>query len=301
MKRQLAGLVIATLPAGGVAAQEDAALEGSERPPEVALLEEDGAAGDRVSIQIGSSLVGEYISRGIGFAKEPSLQPYIQLNVALPELTGGAITDARVFVGNWNNIRLGSLINQTSERRPFLRFFETDAYVGGAVEIAERWNLSATYYRYASLGGAFEGYNDFELIAAYSDAGQWDSVPLRNFSVNPSLRMVQEAGRPGRADALYVQPSLSPSFDIGSRDNPVRVTVPLVAGFADEYYDDRQGGHPTFGFFRTGATVSGTPLPDMAPALSLNGGVDLWMLNDRVASGLAPTKVVGRVGASWGF
>lgn len=278
---------------------QDTSAESSANPPSDADDSTTNDLGERLSVNVGAALVSKYISRGIGFAEESSLQPYLTVSLDLPWLEGGAITDARAFVGNWNNVKLGPV--DPTEAGQLTRFFETDFYVGGAITLDDRWLLSATYYRYGSLSNSFQGYNDFEAIVGFDDSGLWDSVPLRNFSLSPSLRMVQEAGRPGRPDALYVQPSLSPSFDLGSAERPVHVTVPLVAGFSDSYYDSVQGGYETFGFFRTGLSVSGSPFPKSAANLRVTGGVDVWLLNDDVVNGLGDSEVVGRVGMNWSF
>lgn len=283
-------------------AQVAEAPVGDERPPETTLLDETVPQPGRVTVSAGMTLVSEYISRGIAFSDKPSLQPYVNVTVALPELTVGAVTDASLFVGSWNSIQDGPPGLGQPSSGPFSAWYETDLYAGAAIELNERWTMSATYYRYESPGNSFRGYNDLELIARFDDTDLWQGLlPLRNFTMSPALRMVQEAGRPGRADALYVQPSLTPSFDLGDEQNAVRIAVPLVIGLSDDYYDDVRGGKQTFGFFRTGVTVSGTPFPEEAGAFSVNGGFDLWLLNKRVANGLTGTEFVGRIGASWTF
>ena len=301
MKFAVAGLPVIFLAPVSAMAQDEEAPDASERPPETVILEEPVAAAetDRVSVSLGATFVTEYISRGISFADDPNLQPYITVNFAIPELTGGAITDANLYVGSWSSIKLGSVDDVPGD--DLKRWYEVDLYAGAAVELDDRWQLSATYYRYESPNDSYEGYNDFEFIARYDDAGQWASMPLRNFQLTPQLRMVQENARPGRKDALYIQPSVTAAFDVGAPDNPVRVAVPVMFGFSDEYYDSVDGGYEDFGFFRSGLTLSVKPFPDSAPALGLNGGFDFWALNDDVINGLADNVVVGRAGLSWGF
>lgn len=283
-----------------VMAQEPGLADESDMPADTIQPEESQPEPDRISVDMGAGLVSEYVSRGIVFAKEPSLQPYVTVSLNLPAATGGAITHAGLFVGNWNSVKLGSI--PPGKAGQLTRFYESDFYAGAKVELAGRWTISATYYRYTSLGKSFKGYNDLELIVGFDDGNLWNgAVPVRNFSLSPSLRLVQEAGRPGRPDALYVQPSLTPSFDLGPSDRPVHVAIPLVVGLSDTYYDNAQGGHETFGFFKTGLTLSLAPLPDKAPALNLSGGVDVWLLNDRVLNALRQHRVVGRIGIGWSF
>ncbi|KHK91102.1 TorF family putative porin [Novosphingobium malaysiense] len=299
MRRFLPGIALA-FGAFTPAMAQDTPPESSASPTPDPLVDEAEKPADRVSVDVGAALVSKYISRGIGFAEEASLQPYVTVSLSLPGLEGGAISGAKMFVGNWNNVKLGHV--EATEAGQLTRFYENDFYVGGAVTVNDRWSVSATYYRYGSLSDSFDGYNDLELIVGFDDSGLWSgTVPLDNFSLSPSLRMVQEAGRPGRPDALYVQPSLSPSFDVGHPDRPVHVTMPLVVGLADTYYDDAQGGHPTFGFFRTGVSVSGQPFPNSAENVRVSGGVDVWMLNDKVVNGLGDSEVVGRIGVNWSF
>lgn len=297
MRHFLSGIAIA------ITAPAMAQPQGSQEPAEFATdtlaSEQEKPAPDRVSVNLGAALVSEYISRGIAFAEEPSLQASVTVNLSLPALTGGAITDANAFAGTWNNVKLGSV--EPNETGPLTRFYETDIYAGAAIEIDHRWGISATYYRYESLSDSFEGYNDLELIISFDDSGYWETLELNSFSFAPALRLVQEAGRPDHADSLYIQPSLTPSFDAGPGDAPVRISVPLVLGFSDHYFDSEDGGTETFGFFRTGLAATGTPFPQNAPALQMAAGVDVWFLNEDVANGLGGREVVGRVGFNWSF
>lgn len=294
-------LVAGAIIASPLAAQEVEAPMGDERPPEATVRDEPAPATERrLTINAGVTGVGQYISRGVAFSEEPSLQPYLSFRFALPELTGGVITNASIFLGTWNSIQDGGPGLGQPNEGPIPGWYESDLYAGAAVELDRRWRISAAYYRYISPADSFTGYNDFELILRYDDSSLWaDVVPLKNFKLSPALRMVQEAGQPLRADALYIQPSLNPSFSVGQKQQ-VTITVPIVAGFSDSFYRGVDGGTEDFGFLRTGLTLSTNPFPG-AEQLSLSGGVDVWLLNDRVANGLDDNEVVGRIGASWSF
>ena len=303
-----AGLLIA--PPSGVAAQQAEPAEeretsaqtvADETPPETVPLADDGSS-DRVSVSFGASVVSQYISRGVAFTEPVSYQPYVTVSVALPELTGGAITDASVFVGNWNSMQSGSpgLGQPASGSVP--GWYEADLYVGGAIEIEDRVAVSATYYRYFSPSGSYAEYNDFDLTIRYDDSALWGSAAQeRGFSIQPALRMVQEAGQPNRPDALYVQPSIAPSVRIGPKDGGVTVSVPMAIGLSDSLYAGVNGGRPTFGFFRVGASLAANPFGGAASNIRLNAGVDYWMLNDDVANGLNDNEWVARIGFSTGF
>lgn len=295
----LAGALLPLCVATPGMAQDIAPTE-SDLPLEAGTAGEAPESGDRFTVTAGAAVVSEYISRGISFAEEPSLQPYVTFGLKLSEGEGGALHDVRLFAGTWSSIKLGSV--EDNGQGGLTRFYETDLYAGVSAGLGERWNVSAAYYRYESLGDSFEAYNDLELILGFDDSGMWDGlIPLNNFTLSPALRLVQEAGRPHRPDALYIQPSLSPSFDLGDGERPLRVTIPLVLGFSDEYYDNARGGHESFGFFRTGASLSGQPFPDKAEGLEINGGVDVWLLNDAVVNGLGADALVGRLGLNWRF
>lgn len=293
------GLILSVVVPSTANGQDIRASQGDERPPEVMRIEDEGAV-ERVSVSAGVTAVSQYISRGVSFSDRPSVQPFVSVRVALPELTGGIVTNASVFVGNWNSVQ-GSKpgLGQPNDG-PVPGWYEADLYAGASVELDERWTVSGTYYRYVSPAASFPGYNDFELIIRYDDRSLWEGiVPLRGFRLSPSLRVTQEAGQPNRADALYVQPSLTVRFDLGDPERPVGIAIPLVMGFSDSFYRDNRGGNPTFGYVRTGVTVSGKPFANGEDAVTLNGGFDLWKLNGRVANGLNETEIVGRIGANW--
>lgn len=299
MRKILLSVVViapfATVPAS---AQESEPQPSTEPILESALPDSDAPGeNDRVSISVSAGAVTEYISRGVMFAEEVSFQPGVTVSLDVADDDGGLITDASVFVGSWASIKLGSVPPGPAGR--LTRFYETDLYAGGVIQLDDRWNVSATYYRYESLGDSFTAYNDLELIAGYDDSGAWNGVPLDNFSLSPSLRLVQEVGRPGREDALYIQPSLTPSFDTNIAGTPIHVAIPVMIGLSDEYYDGIDGGKETFGFFRTGLVLSGQPAPESLPGLTLSGGVDLWVPNSEVASGIDQYDLVGRIGLSW--
>lgn len=278
-------------------------LSAESAPVESAPVESapvDGPTmGDRLSAYASVTLVSHYISRGVMFADELSLQPGLTVSLDMPEWDGGAITDASIFVGSWSSIKLGDI--PPGSRTRFARLYETDIYAGLALQLAEKWSVSATYYRYESISGSFEGYNDLELKIGYDDSGAWEVVALDGFRLSPSLRLVQEAGRPGRNDSLYIQPSITPSFDTAIGRVPLNIAVPLAAGFSDGYYDGKDGGHETFGFVSLGLTVSGQPAPERIPGLSISGGLDWWIPNSQVDSGIDGSIVAGRAGISWSF
>lgn len=307
------------LPALTLAAAFPCTAEAQENSPEKTEQGESPAAGgvpeapkasddadadadtkiDRLSLTLGATLVTSYISRGLVFAAEASVQPSARLSVAVPELDTGPVSDVSFHLGTWNNIKIEPT-PEGVDPDDFNRFYEDDVYAGIAFQLAEDWSVSATYYRYGSISGAFASYNDFELIVTYDDTKLWgDNPPLKNFKLSPSLRSVQEGSRPNRRDALYLQPSITPSFDVDLGTRSLHVAVPLMLGLSDHYYDGREGGTYTFGYFRTGVQFSGKPAPDTLPGLTLSAGADLWIPNTKVASGIDGHHFVGSIGISW--
>lgn len=299
---RIVSTLLLSLAASSALAQQRPTPEPDERPSEIIVREEPDPGPDRISIDAGARLVSQYISRGVAFADEPSFQPYLTLTIALPELTGDLLTNISWFVGNWNSIQSGGPgLGQRSSGR-FAGWYEADLYTGVAVELRERWNLSFTYYYYHSPGNSFATYSDLEWILSFDDSGHWEErVPLRDFTLAPALRITQEIGHPRRNDAFYVQPSLTPSFSIGDPDRPIQIRIPLVLGFADDYYRGVDRGDVGFGYFRTGITIAGSPFSLAGKPVTVSGGFDLWLLNDKVANGLDDNEIVGRIGLRWSF
>lgn len=301
--RLLVPMLLAACAVAPARAQQAEVPHGDERPSETTVFDDPApaAAADRITVSARARIVNEYISRGIAFSDRPSLQPSLTVRLALPELTGGAITDVGVFVGSWNSIQFDSPGLGQPSSGALSGWYEADLYAGAAVKLDDRWTVSATYFRYESPGNSFRGYNDLELIVGFDDAALWRrGTGTSRFTLSPAIRMVQEAGRPGRKDALYIQPALTPTYRFGSASRPVRLAVPLVMGFSDHYYLNRAGGTERFGFFRTGVTLSGNPFPGgSGPVIS--GGFDIWLLNNKVANGLDSAEVVGRISISHSF
>lgn len=304
MQRALVTLMLMVTLAAPALAQEPAVPDGDERPPQAMVRAERPSRPSRFSVEAGASLVSQYISRGVAFSEKPSLQPYVSLSVALPELTGGSISEFNWFVGNWNSLQSGGPGLGQANRGTLSGWYEADLYTGVSLGVRDRWKLALTYYYYHSPSHSFAGYSDVEAILSFDDSGHWEGVlPLSDFRLSPALRVTQEVNRPRRDDAFYIQPSLTPSFNIGREERPVRIRIPLVLGFSDDYYRGTRGGKVGFGYFRTGITIAGQPFAGshIDGTLTVSGGFDFWMLNDKVANGLNDNEIVGRIGIRWNF
>ena len=259
------------------------------------------ASTDRLSFDGGAELVSQYIARGVTFSDQPSLQPFASATLSLPSWNGGSVSDAHLTIGAWASFQSGNPGAGQRNGGSLRGWYEGDLYVSLGAVLAKKLTVATSFYHYTSPAHSYGAYNEFQLSFRYDDSGAWAGVPLRDFSVSPSLLVAREQGRPFRKDATYVEPSLSPSFSVGSRDNPARLTIPLILGISDNYFDGKDGGKKTFGYFRTGFLLAGKPFPKRVSALSLDGGVDLWLLNNQVANGLKPAELVAHVGLSVHF
>ena len=304
--RLLAAALLA--PAAVSAQEEDAPIlppVTDERPLEVAEEAEIPAEGDPVSLYAGFSVVTEYVSRGLVFSDKPSFQPWFEAYFSLPTpQDAGVLTDWSLFAGTWNSFQNGDPGFGQPRDDQLPNWYETDVYVGLAATFSERVSTSFAYYYYDSPADSFASYHELEWKLNYDDGGLWEGVvPLNGFAIKPGIRITQEVNRPNTPDGLYIQPSLTPTFVIGDFGPPITVAVPLVWGLADDYYTDNRGEDETYGYFKTGLLFS-VPLellPESAGEVMLTGGVDYWLPNDEIASGLGEDEVVGRIGLNWAF
>lgn len=275
---------------------------GDDRPTQTISRKRPPPDADRVRVDTGGRVASQHISRGIGISNKASVQPYITLTVGLPELAGGPIQDVDWFIGSWNSWREGGPGLGQPNRGALAGWYEADFYTGVALGLPNDLRLAFAYYYYHSPSHSFDGYSDLEWILSYDDTGRWEGiVPLRDFTLAPALRVTHEVGRPGREDALYVQPSVMASFNISRTDNPIWIRVPLAVGLSDSYYRGKNGGTVTFGYFRTGLTLAGAPFKLGKYPFRIGVGVDVWVLNDKVNNSLDDTEVVGWAGFRWAF
>jgi hypothetical protein len=298
----LLALAAAIRPAGAQQQMADAEIStAGQRPPPV-VVQPEAPRKERITVDAGVDVVSEYISRGVGFSEEASLQPYVSVGIPMPNPAPDAIDGLRLVVGSWNSLQSGGPGYGQPNRGDLAGWYESDLYASFAADLGDGWHASFGYYHYLSPAHSFRDYGELEWVVSYDDSGRWnDVVPLEGFALNPRLRVTQELGRPGRSDALYVQPSITPSFTLGNPDHPITIGVPVVLGFSDDFYDGVAGGKVTFGYVRTGLSVAVPLTQGGRSPLTMVGGIDVWLPNDKVANGLDGTEVVGRIGLRWGF
>ncbi|MBI1181457.1 MAG: hypothetical protein GC201_12950 [Alphaproteobacteria bacterium] len=281
-------------------ASDDVSTAG-QRPP-IAAVRPEAPKKPRITVDGGVDVVSEYISRGVAFSEKASVQPFLSVGIPLPNPAPGTLHGLRLVLGNWNSLQGGGPGLGQPNRGDLSGWYESDLYASLSADLGGGWHASFGYYHYLSPSHSFRSYDELEWVVSWDDTGRWDDLmPFDGFALNPRLRVTQELGRPGRSDALYIQPSITPSVTVGGPERPVTIGVPVVLGFSDDYYDAKAGGHPGFGYLRTGLSISVPLTGGGRSPLTLTGGVDVWLPNHKVASGLDGTTVVGRIGLRWGF
>lgn len=89
-KHLLSTIAIAPFATGAAIAQESGPAATAEPIPPTVLQENEAPEeDDRNSISVGAGVVTEYISRGVMFAEEVSLQPSITISLDVADDDGG--------------------------------------------------------------------------------------------------------------------------------------------------------------------------------------------------------------------
>ena len=279
-------------------------------PPEKAetLALQEGPEEKGLSVHLGSDLVTEYVSRGLVFSDEVSVQPWIELDAPLNAGDPvGPFSSLSAFAGNWNNFHDGApdpALSRSNNRRPINDWYEADLYAGLRATLADRWAGSLRFNYYTSPSNDWQDITELDLRLHYDD-GHWWSGPMAGFSLRPSLRIAKELRDRGGAENWFLRPQLEPTFTTRALGAPVTVTVPLVLGFgADGQYVTTDGAERHFGYFQTGVTAS-VPLellPEKAGSLSLTGSLDYVVRSDdELSLDRDATSVVGRIGISYSY
>lgn len=279
-----------------------------ERVEREELLRDD--EGSRWNLYFGVDVVSQYVSRGLVFLPEPSLQPWLEVDVPLcPDAPpGSARSRLSVFGGTWNNINAGSpqsIITPEGERVEVRDWYEADAYIGLRFGLGERASSSLRYNFYASPSDSFETIQEIDWRLSFDDSPLWTwTVPGgREVGVYPSLRVTAELSDPGGREGWYVQPSLTPTWRSGTW--PLSIEVPLVLGFGGGgQYVTSGGDERLFGFFQTGLHASADLdlIPEWPGSISLSAGIDLNVLSDSdLGYENDSTEWVGSVSLSYSY
>ncbi len=298
--------------AAAILAQADMPAAGGIPPDVVELGELRTDPVRAVSFYAGVDVASKYISRGLVFADEFSVQPWAELDLTLtPDAQpDGPIDQIKWFVGTWNNVSDNDPdpgVARTGRRRSLESWYEADIYTGVRVGFLDHAQASLRFNYYTSPSDSFEDIHEIDLRLAYDDSHLWsDHANVENFSLTPRLRVAKETRDEAGPEQWYFEPSLTPSLVL--RDLPLepRVSVPLVLGFgaAGKYVERDTGDERTFGHFRTGLAVEAALpiLPEDAGVISLRAAVDVIILADeRLGLDDDPVEPVFRFGVSYAF
>lgn len=219
--------------------------------------------------------------------------------IVFPKMAHSTVKDIKLAFGNWDSFQGATPGLGQSDYGRLQGWYESDLYAVVSLTFAGGWSSAFAYYFFHSPEHSFANYGDAEWSVSYDDTGHWRNVvPLRKFALRPHLLVTRDVGRPSGSTALYVEPSLTPSFQLQSAPVPIRIGIPLVVGFSNTYYTGNHGGHPTYGFFRTGVDAVARMTKHSGYSWNLRAGVSVWFPNREVSSGLGGTDTVAWIGTS---
>lgn len=290
------------LATSAVAAAQTGSVQ--DRPPEDARpgpnllpgLPESASAESPLSWEAGLVAVPRYVSRGLIYSVGPSAQPYASVDVALPEMASAGISEPHVTLGGWASMQAVEPGLDQRNSGPMKGWYEQDVFASIGATVLRDLSVVANYYYYLSPSRSFDAYSEVQIALRYDDRRLWKKSILREFTLSPSLLVAREVGRPQRRDATYIEPAVAPSFMIGSSRHDLRAAFPIALGISDYFFDTRDGGHKKFGFARAGFLISGNPFPDACSWLTVDAGVDRWLPNRAVDSGLQRMETVFHIG-----
>ncbi len=325
--RRLDGLttaVLAVLAVGGAVADEagspldrgDPALRpfaaSAPTPPERVereeLLRRDEAP--RWNAYLGVSVVSQYVSRGLVFLPEPSMQPWLEVDIPLcPGAPAGSSgSGLSVFGGFWNNLNLGNpqtIVQPDGSLAEVRDWYEADAYLGLRFGLGDQFAASLRYNLYTSPSGSFERIHELDLRLSYDDSAlwSWNGPDGRELAVYPAVRITAELSDRGGPEGWYVQPSLTPTWQSGS--SPLRLELPLVLGFGGGgQYVTAGGDERLFGFFQAGLHASADLdlIPEWPGSITVAAGVDVAILSDSdLGYENDPTEWVGSLSVIYSY
>jgi len=308
-------LLLVALPLGA-AAEEPLILPPAGEPParverEELLREEERK---RIDFYAGSSVVSKYVARGLVFLDEPSLQPWLEVDVAflhfLAPGTRPPLADRiSAFAGLWGNVSLSGRddgLARTGRAAVLRDWYEADAYAGLRFLIADHVSTSLRYNYYSSPSGSFADIHEIDWRVLMDDRPVWTRLGvLEDVGLFPGLRIAKEIVDQGGPENWYFQPSLTPTWRIQGLPVPVTVEVPLILGFgADGQYLGVDGDEHGFGFFQTGIAVAADLdlLPERAGAITVSLAFDYIRLSDSdLGLGGDPDQTVVRGGLSYAY
>lgn len=296
------------------AAEEGEPLPPPTGPPPARVERAELVRGEErrpMNLYAGVGFVSKYVSRGLVFLDEPSLQPWIELD--LPLLRRGSdrlpLDSLTLFAGTWANVNISGSddgVARTGRVTTLEDWYEADIYAGLRTRITEHLTTSLRYNFYTSPSDSFRDIHEIDWRVAYDDGPLWRRWwDHGEIALLPALRVTKEIHDEGGPDNWYFQPSLTPTWHVPGLPLPVTAAVPLILGFgADGQYLEPDGDERHFGFFQTGLAVAVDLdlLPERRGSLTLSLGVDQVILaDDDLGTDGRGSETIGRVGLSYSF
>jgi len=262
-----------------------------------------------IDISLGTTFVTKYVARGIVFSNNPSVQTWFELQGPLRRSHGETADDEwRWRLGTWHSVQFTNAVgvnrSRTRFQRTFSGWYEADVYAGLVAPLGEHASMTFSYFYYTSPANGFGDIHELEWQLRYDDA-RWWTGELDGFTLNPAIRVTRELYNADGMERWYFQPSITPSYTFNDPTLPLTVQTPITLGFSPEgWYRDAAGDDLFFGYVQAGLRLS-APIKlfgNDAPPLTLTGGVDALIVNDRSIHGFNKRlDVIGRVGISYSF
>lgn len=281
-------------------------------PPEAAddleLLREEPKA---LNLYAGVELVSKYVSRGLVFVDQPSVQPWVELDALLSEdaQPDGPVGRITWFIGNWNSISDNDPspgVARTGRAESLESWYEADIYSGVRVRLWERFQASLRFNWYVSPSDSFEQIQELDFRFAWDDSAFWEDAGAPGFSMTPKVRIAKETRDSGGPEQWYFAPQVTPSFTVDELPFEPRVRFPIALGFGanGQYIDRNTGEERHFGFVQTGIGVD-IPIDILNEgygSLSLSAALDVIIRSDDSLSiDGDQVDTVGRIGLTYSF
>lgn len=195
---------------------------------------------------VGVDCTNSYFFRGIRQERGAFIvQPYGSVTVDLVQRDTWKL---QATGGTWNSFH-DTATNAASTDGFEKKWYESDVAAGLTLNEG-KWTLAGQYVWETSPAGAFQTVEEVDLQISFDD-----SEPLGKWKLSPSLLLAVETGAHSADVAsshrgVYLQPSISPSFDA---DLPVvgktSIAFPIAVGLSlSNYYQDASGKDSTFGY-----------------------------------------------------
>jgi hypothetical protein len=251
----LAGLVLATLFAGPVAAQTP-----------------DPNAG-ALTLTSAVDFPSVYFFRGIRQEADPKLTTFATGDVGISLFSGdGSLKSASINVGVWNSLHTGT--SGTSADIDKSSHYEEDFYAAVSLGFARGITVVPTFTAYTSPNSSFGTVQELSLKVAH--ASKFSPYGLIAFELKGQADGAGAAGNKG----TYAEFGVAPSWALGS--TPLTFAVPVKVGLSVNDYYELDGVDNKFGYVDAGLllTVPFTRIPSQYGTWNVHAGVDFFGFGD---------------------